>query len=373
MPGYDVHLDLAGRDVLVLGGGPAAARRARSCADAGARVLVLSDAVCEDLRLLHAQGVVTWQPRSWTAADLGRAWLVHALTGDAGQDQQVVTAAEDARVFCLTGPAGPEGSDDPAAPGSASTPSAWLVPSRRPPGDGRGRVALVGGGPGDPGLITAWGLALLREADVVVVDRLAPTALLEGLDPDVEVIDVGKVPDHHPVPQEEINRLLVEHARAGRRVVRLKGGDPYVLGRGREEEAACTAADVPVVVVPGVTSAFSVPAAAGIPVTHRGLARSVTVLTGHDDPDYEALVHLGGTLVVLMGVSRLETLSEGLLGAGMDPLTPVAIVESGWTARQRTSSTTVGQVARCVVERRIQAPAVVVIGDVAALARSDGG
>src|SRR5690606_6253562 len=135
---------------------------------------------------------------------------------------------------------------------------------------GPGRVALVGGGPGDPGLVTTRGRQLLAEADVVVVDRLAPRALLGELDPDVEVVDVGKAPGHHPVSQDEINRLLVSHASAGKRVVRLKGGDPFVLGRGGEEVAACRAAGVPVEVVPGVTSAVAVPAAAGVPVTHRG-------------------------------------------------------------------------------------------------------
>ena len=145
---------------------------------------------------------------------------------------------------------------------------------------GAGSVALVGGGPGDPGLITTRGRQLLAQADVVVVDRLAPRALLDELDPEVEVVDVGKTPGNHPVTQDEINPILVEHARAGRRVVRLKGGDPFVLGRGGEEVAACREAGVPVEVVPGVTSAVAVPAAVGIPVTHRGLARQFTVVSG---------------------------------------------------------------------------------------------
>ena len=147
---------------------------------------------------------------------------------------------------------------------------------------GPGRVVLVGGGPGDADLLTLRGRRELAAADVVVVDRLAPQAVLDELAPGVLILDVGKAPGRHPVPQHEINRLLVEHATAGRRVVRLKGGDPFLLGRGGEEVAACREAGVPVEVVPGVTSAFAVPAAAGIPVTHRGLSRQVTVLSGHD-------------------------------------------------------------------------------------------
>jgi uroporphyrin-III C-methyltransferase/precorrin-2 dehydrogenase/sirohydrochlorin ferrochelatase len=150
---------------------------------------------------------------------------------------------------------------------------------------GPGRVVLVGGGPGDPDLLTLRGRRELAAADVVVVDRLAPRAVLDELAPGVLIVDVGKAPGRHPVPQHEISRLLVDHAQAGRRVVRLKGGDAYLLGRGGEEVAACREAGVLVDVVPGVTSAFSVPAAAGIPVTHRGLSRQVTVLSGHDAVD----------------------------------------------------------------------------------------
>jgi uroporphyrin-III C-methyltransferase/precorrin-2 dehydrogenase/sirohydrochlorin ferrochelatase len=352
--GYRLELDLRDRDVLVAGGGPAAARHARRCLDAGARVLVLAEHACEDVTDLVAAGLARWRPRELRAADLDGAWLVHAATGSPEGDDRVAALAGTARVWCV--------SDSPAAP--ARVPSR----GRRPAGDGRGRVALVGGGPGEPSLITVLGRRLLREADVVVVDRLAPVGLLDELDPDVEVIDVGKSPDHHPVPQEEINRLLVEHARAGRRVVRLKGGDPYVLGRGHEELLACRAGGVEVSVVPGVTSAFAVPAAAGIPVTHRGLSRSVTVLTGHDDPNYAALADLGGTIVVLMGVARLPLLTAGLLDAGMPAATPLTIVERGWTAAQRTVLSSLGAAAEDARRHGVSSPAVVVIGDVAALA-----
>jgi uroporphyrin-III C-methyltransferase/precorrin-2 dehydrogenase/sirohydrochlorin ferrochelatase len=226
----------------------------------------------------------------------------------------------------------------------------------------------VGGGPGDPGLITTRGRRLLADADVVVVDRLAPWALLDELDPEVLVIDVGKAPEHHAVPQEEINRLLVEHAQAGAVVVRLKGGDPFVLGRGGEEVQACRAAGVSVDVVPGVTSAFAVPAAAGIPVTHRGLARGVTVVTGHDDVDWRSLAALDGTLVLLMGVSRLAHIAEQLVAHGRSATTPVAVVESGWTPEQRTTTGTLADIAAKAADRGVRPPAVVVVGDVAALA-----
>ena len=225
---------------------------------------------------------------------------------------------------------------------------------------------LVGGGPGDPGLITVLGRRLLDEADVVITDRLGPRSLLGELDPDVLVIDVGKLPGHHPVPQDEINTLLVEHARAGRRVVRLKGGDPYVLGRGGEEAEFCRSHGVPVEVVPGVTSAISVPAAAGIPVTHRGIANGFTVLTGHEE-----LAALPGgrdhTVLLLMGVSALAasaaTLATGRRGDGC----PVAIIEDGYGPNQRVTIGTLATIAGLAAQRGVRSPAVVVVGDVVTL------
>jgi uroporphyrin-III C-methyltransferase/precorrin-2 dehydrogenase/sirohydrochlorin ferrochelatase len=206
---------------------------------------------------------------------------------------------------------------------------------------------------------------------VVVVDRLAPRGVLDELAPGVLVLDVGKAPGRHPVPQHAINQLLIDHARAGRRVVRLKGGDPFVLGRGGEEVAACRSAGVPVEVIPGVTSAFAVPAAAGIPVTHRGLAKQVTVLSGHDAQDIEDWSHLaagGATLVVLMGVAALAVITGGLMAAGLAEQTPVAIVENGWAADQRTTTGTLANIAPRALAADVRSPAVIVIGDVAALA-----
>jgi uroporphyrin-III C-methyltransferase/precorrin-2 dehydrogenase/sirohydrochlorin ferrochelatase len=229
---------------------------------------------------------------------------------------------------------------------------------------GAGSVALVGGGPGDPGLITTRGRQLLAEADVVVVDRLAPRELLEHLDPEVVVVDAGKTAGHHPLPQEEINRLLVSYAQAGRRVVRLKGGDPFVLGRGGEEALACLAAGVRVEVVSGVTSAVAVPAAAGIPVTHRGRARQVTIASGHEGLDWPSLAKLEGTLVLLMAVTELPTATAELVAHGMDPDTPSAVVESGFGPDQRTTVGTLATIAALARDREVRAPAVVVIGSV---------
>jgi len=227
---------------------------------------------------------------------------------------------------------------------------------------------LVGGGPGDPDLLTLRAWRALAEADVVVADRLGPRSVLDDLGPDVEVVDVGKTPGHHPVPQEEINRLLVEHALRGRRVVRLKGGDPFVLGRGGEEVLACREAGVPVEVVPGVTSALAAPAAAGVPVTHRGVVAAVMVVNGHDPVPASALAGLRDeelTLVVLMGVATLPDLRSRGLEAGVDPAMPVAIVERATTPEQRVTHAPLDGVVRAAEAAGVRSPAVVVVGRVA--------
>lgn len=353
-----LDLDVAGRRVLVVGGGDEAADAARRAVEAGAEVLVVSADLGDELASMALDGAVRWRPRDWRPEDLAAAWLVHAATGDPAIDATVSDAARAGRVWCLTSSAG--------SPAVAAAAAPALMRAR----SGVGRVALVGGGPGDADLLTVRAQRLISEADVVVVDRLAPRGVLAGLDPHVQIIDVGKSPDHHPVPQHEINRLLVEHARAGARVVRLKGGDPYLLGRGGEEWLACAEAGVDVEVVPGVTSAFSVPAAAGIPVTHRGMSRSVTVVTGHEDLSDDrarALVTLGGTLVVLMGVAALPQLAARLLASGADPTTPVAIVERGWTPQQRTVRSDLAGIVGVAEAAAVRSPAVIVVGDVASL------
>ncbi len=229
-------------------------------------------------------------------------------------------------------------------------------------------VYLVGAGPGDPGLLTLRGAELLGRAEVVVHDRLAEASLLDLAPAGAERVDVGKTPGR-PVAQEDINALLVEHGRAGRRTVRLKGGDPFVFGRGGEEAIALETAGVPFEVVPGVTSAVAVPAYAGIPVTHRGRSTSFTVVTGHrrsdldSDTDWEALARVGGTVVVLMGVAHRAAIAERLIAGGRDPATPVAAVTWGTRARQATLRTTLGALGEAPVEP----PATIVVGEVAGL------
>lgn len=235
-----------------------------------------------------------------------------------------------------------------------------------------GPVHLVGGGPGDPGLITSRGLELLRSADVVVHDRLIGPELLREARADAELLDAGKGPGHAPYTQAEINALLVSRARLGQSVVRLKGGDPFVFGRGSEEAAACRKAGVPVYVVPGVSSALAGPAAAGIPVTARGLARSFAVVTGHGaEPDGQVpdMAGLAGvdTLVVLMGLANLAALAGQLLAAGRDAATPAACIQSATTPEQRVTRATLGTIAEAAERDGLRSPVVIVVGAVAAL------
>jgi len=223
------------------------------------------------------------------------------------------------------------------------------------------------------------GRRLLAEADVVVADRLAPRDVLTGLGPGVEVIDAGKAPHAQHLSQEQINTLLVERARAGQRVVRLKGGDPFVFGRGGEEALACARAGISFEVVPGVTSAVAVPACAGIPVTHRGITQDFAVVSAHLDPshpgatvDWEALAAGPGTLVLLMAVARLPEVTRELVKRGRDASTPVAVICDGTTERQQVLVSTLGQVAQDAADRGVRPPAVVVIGEVVRLREALG-
>ena len=235
------------------------------------------------------------------------------------------------------------------------------------PGDARGRVVLVGAGPGGPELLTVAGVRALADADVVLTDRLAEVGDVAALAPGAEVIDVGKRPGHHAVPQEEIERLMVDRALSGLTVVRLKGGDPYVFGRGGEEVAAAVEAGVPVTVVPGVSSAVGVPGAAGIPVTHRGVSHVFTVVSGHVPlaPHQAAsLAALGGTVVFLMGMHNLVPLTTALARAGLSPDTPAAVVERGFTPDQRSVVGTLGTLPDLAARAGATSPAVIVVGDV---------
>ena len=239
-------------------------------------------------------------------------------------------------------------------------------------------IYLVGSGPGDPGLFTVKGVEHMRRADAVVYDRLAPEALLTYARPEAELVYVGKKPGEPTMPQEEINALLVELGRAGKRVVRLKGGDPYVFGRGGEEALALMEAGVSFEVVPGVTSGIAAPAYAGIPVTHRGFSTSVAFVTGHEDPtkgetdvDWERLANGAETLVLYMGVGRLGEISAGLIAGGREPETPVACVRWGTRPDQRTVTGTLRDIAERVAEAGLKPPAITVVGDVASL-RDEG-
>ncbi len=394
-PDYPLFLDLADKAVLVVGGGPVAHRRVLPLVDAGAHVTVVSPWATEGLRDLAEDRVIRWQQREFDPNDVDGAWLVHACSGDAVVDGAAVASAESARVWSVRASDAAQspawtaatastvdgvqfavnGGRDPRRAATLRDTIADLaaegelpVRRRRP---GPGRVYLVGGGPGDPDLMTVRARRLLSLADVVVTDRLAPISALAGLPADVEVVDVGKAPGRHAMPQHDINNLLVQRAGEGKVVVRLKGGDPSLLGRGGEEALHCLAADVAVEVVPGVTSAISVPAAAGIPVTHRGLSDSLIVLSAHNGA--EEVIRRAGcvphdtTLVLLMGVRHLAETAAALVAAGRAADTPAAVVASGWTREQRSVGGTLSDIAATAEEAGIGSPAVIVIGEVARL------
>jgi uroporphyrinogen III methyltransferase/synthase len=240
-----------------------------------------------------------------------------------------------------------------------------------------GMVWLVGAGPGDRGLITVAAAERLATAEVVVYDRLVDPALLKLAPPDAERISVGKEAGHHSLPQDEINALLVAKAREGKRVVRLKGGDPFVFGRGGEEAETLVAAGIPFAVVPGVSSAIAVPAYAGIPLTHRGVASSFAVVTGHEDPskdesdvDWQKLATAVDTIVILMGGANLGDIVERLIAGGRDPSTPVAVIRWGTTSQQRTVHGTLADIAKRVAEAGLTPPVVTVVGQVTTLNQS---
>jgi len=399
---YLLGLRLQGRDVLVVGGGRVAQRRVPVLLDAGARVTVVSPHVTTALQGLAESGRVRWERRAYRPGDvtgLGRFWLVHAATDSAEVNAAVTAEAEAARIWSVRADERHSSSAWTPATGSASGITVGVIAGgapRRAAGlrdaivdglaDGtldarRGRapmrgVALVGGGPGDPGLITVRGRQLLAQADVVVVDRLAPTGLLDQLPGEVEVIDAAKIPYGRSMSQESINEVLVDRARQGKFVVRLKGGDSFLFGRGGEEVAACVAAGVPVTVVPGVTSALAAPASAGIPVTHRGVAQHLHIVSAHVPPgderstvDWAALARSGGTIVVLMGVERIGRIASALVEYGRDPRTPIAVVQDATLPTQTTLVATLETVEEAAQEAGVRHPAVLVIGEVVDTAR----
>jgi uroporphyrin-III C-methyltransferase/precorrin-2 dehydrogenase/sirohydrochlorin ferrochelatase len=383
-------LRLDGRRVLVVGGGTVATRRVPALLAAGAEVEIVAPELTPALRAAVDAGRLSWSARRFEPGDMTGAWLVQVAVDDPAAAAQVSAAAEEQRVFCVRAddrdaatawtPAvtrhGPvtvavtDGGDRRRAIAVRDLVAAALETEPPAAPEHKG-VALVGAGPGDPELITVKGRRLLAAADVVVADRLVPGMLLGELRPDVEFVDAAKIPYGPAAAQEEINRILVDRATAGKFVVRLKGGDPYVFGRGGEEAIACAEAGVPVLVVPGVTSSIAAPALAGIPVTHRGVAHEFTVVSGHLPPDspqslvdWPALGRLRGTVVVMMGLKNLPRIAARLIAEGRPAETSVAVVQEGSTAHQRTLRSTLGTVAGDAAEAGLRPPAVVVIGDV---------
>jgi uroporphyrin-III C-methyltransferase len=347
-------------------------------------VTVVSPEVATSIRDLAERGLITWLPRHAEAGDFRRSALVIAATDSRHTDAEVRTAA--ALENRLTVSAGAEHPTRPEAeptstppeqtppPSEPTAPAAEPSPSASPVSEeaGAGRVILVGGGPGDPGLLTVAGLEAIRTADVIVCDRLAPLAALDEARSDVQIIDVGKIPRGEYTPQERINALLVEHASRGRRVVRFKGGDNFIFGRGGEEWQACSLAGVPVEVIPGVSSAVAAPALAGIPLTHRQLTQGFTVVSGHLPPgdpgstlDWAALARTNTTLVIMMGVATLGVITAELVRQGMDPSTPAATVADAGMPSQRSARGTVTTIAQLSAESGLTAPAITVIGAVA--------
>jgi len=394
---YPVGLRLTGRRVVVLGAGQVAQRRLPALIAAGADILLISPSATPSVEAMAEAGEMRWERRRYQDGDFEGAWYALITTDDPAANAAASAEAEARRVWCVR-------SDD------AEAASAWTPATGRSEGvtvavltgqdprrsaavrdavveglrDGtlaaprhrtRGpHVALVGGGPGDPDLITVRGRRLLAEADVVVADRLGPRDLLDELPPHVEVIDAAKIPYGRFMAQEAINNALIEHAKAGKSVVRLKGGDPFVFGRGMEEAEALAEAGIPCTVVPGISSSISVPASAGIPVTHRGVAHEFTVVSGHvapDDPrslvDWSALARLRGTLVLLMAVEKIGAIAAALVHHGRSADTPVAVIQEGTTAAQRRVDATLATVGDTVAAEGVRPPAVIVIGEVVAV------
>ncbi|MEU9391405.1 uroporphyrinogen-III C-methyltransferase [Streptomyces sp. NPDC048324] len=397
-PAYPVGLRLTGRKVVVLGGGQVAQRRLPALVAAGADVLLVSPEATPSVEAMAEAGEITWERRGYAEGDLADAWYALIATSDTEANVRASAEAEAHRVWCVRSDDADAATAWTPATGTSEGVTVAVLTSRARGRDPRHTaairdavveglrdgtlvaphfrtrtpgVALVGGGPGDPDLITVRGRRLLAEADVVITDHLGPRDLLAELSPGVEVIDAAKLPFGRFMAQEAINDALIEHAKQGKSVVRLKGGDPFVYGRGMEEVNALAEAGIPCTVVPGISSSISVPGAAGIPVTHRGVAHEFTVVSGHIAPDDErslvdwpSLAKLTGTLVILMGVKTIGKVAETLIAHGKSPDTPVALIQEGTTAAQRRVDATLATVAETVVAQEVRSPAVIVVGAV---------
>ena len=400
-PPYPSGLRLAGRRVLVVGGGHVAQRRIPRLLAAGAVVEVVSPVTTPAVEGLVGAGEVTWHERGFEDTDVDGAWYVIAATDDHDVNARVSERCEEQRIFCVRADDATQATAWTPAVGRHAGVTVAVLANREPrrsaavrdgivaalrdghiaaphDEDRTAGVVLVGGGPGDPELVTVAARRALSEADVVVADRLAPRELLDELSPDVELIDVAKLPRGRAAAQEEINRVIVERALEGKRVVRFKGGDSFVYGRGYEEALACEAAGVPWSVIPGLTSAIAVPAVAGIPVTHRGVAHDFTVISGHLPPghpdsltDWEAVARLRGTLLLMMAVENAPAIADALLAGGRKPDTPVAVVCDGSMPGERTVLSTLAGLATDLEREAVQPPAIIVVGDVVAVARPE--
>ncbi len=402
-PTYAVGLRLAGRRVLVAGGGNVAQRRVPTLIAAGADVHLVSPVVTPAIEGLVGSGEITWHERGFDDADLDDAWYVMAATDDPEVNARICDLAEAQRLWCVRADDAEEGTAFTPAVGTHDGDLVAVMASTAADRDPRHHAALrdeivaamregsvvarrhrervpgvvlVGGGPGDPELVTIAGRKALMDADVVVADRLAPRELLAELPSSTRIVDVAKLPRGRSALQEEINRVIVEEALAGRRVARFKGGDNFVFGRGYEEIQACEAAGVPVTVIPGISSPLAVPAIAGIPVTHRGVTHEFTVVSGHLPPDHpeslvqwDALARLTGTVVLMMAVENAPHIAAALLAGGRAAGTPVAVVCDGSMPTERTVLTTLGGLADALVAERVRPPAIIVVGDVVAVAR----
>jgi uroporphyrin-III C-methyltransferase / precorrin-2 dehydrogenase / sirohydrochlorin ferrochelatase len=396
---YPVGLILERRRVLVAGGGHVAQRRIPQLIAVGADVVLVSPEVTPAVEGLATAGEITWHRRRFEDADLDGAWYAIASTDDPAVNAAVVAGAERRRVFCVRADDATRATAWTPAVGRHAGVTVAVLGQREPRRSAAVRdeileglregtivarhqrdrtpgVVLVGGGPGDPDLITVAGRKALMEADVVVADRLAPRELLGELPADVELVDVAKLPRGRAAQQEEINRILVERAQAGQRVVRFKGGDSFVFGRGFEEVEACRAAGVPVTVVPGLTSPVTVPGLAGVPVTHRGIAHDFTVISGHLPPghpesltDWDAVARLRGTLLLMMAVENAPAIARALLAGGRGAATPVAVVCDGSMPGERTVFSTLGELSEDLEREAVKPPAIIVVGEVVAVAR----
>ncbi|MBC7594366.1 MAG: uroporphyrinogen-III C-methyltransferase [Kineosporiaceae bacterium] len=345
------RIDLAGRPVVVVGGDGCALGHIAELLDAGAKVTVVAETVVPTIEDLADRGLLRWERHAYTVGDLDYVWLAVVATADDAINSSIALEAETRRILTVR-------------VNRVSTDRILTT----------GSVILVGGGPGDPRLLTLAGKEAIECADVIITDRLAPLAALKWARSDAEVIDVAKVPGGRSTSQEEINQLLVEHAKSGKNVVRFKGGDSFVFGRGGEELIACLDAGIEVSVIPGVSSAIAAPASVNIPVTHRGINQGFTVISGHVPPgdpestlDYAALARSGTSLVFLMAVRTLPAIADALIEGGMPVDTPAAIVADGAMPSQKVVRATIGTLADAAHEAGIKAPAVTVIGGVAAI------